>query len=137
MKRIHIFLLTCCLCISTFASERTIIADSQINKVSLFQDAALVHRTALVDLPIGKSLISFSNLPSVADQNALRANLADNSQGVIRNAKLYTPRDIDEPEAVLTLEIAIIDLQNKIKSIQQSKAIAQKEHTFALSLIHI
>lgn len=74
--------------------------ETSITEVSLFRDGALVTRQGSLSVPAGKSTLVFNNLPSQVDPTALQANFTNEPSGVIRNAKIFQPRDREENKTI-------------------------------------
>ena len=57
---------------ATPAPAAEIVADSKIDGVTVYPDAAIVLRVADVDLPAGESALIFRHLPTALDPASLR-----------------------------------------------------------------
>lgn len=106
-----------------FLLPLTILADeieleSAITQVSLFRDGALVTREGTVNVPAGKSILVFKNLPSQVDTSALQTNFLDATNGLIRNAKIFRPEERQESDIVKAIRDRL-DTAKKDKERQQ------------------
>ncbi len=108
---------------AVFLSPLTSLADaieveSAITEVSLFRDGALVTREGTVNVPAGKSILVFKNLPSQVDTSALQTNFLDATNGLIRNAKIFRPEERQESDIVKAIRDRL-DTAKKDKDRQQ------------------
>lgn len=113
-------------------AEPTVV-ESRLEAVSLFRDGARVTRVATVEAPAGKSTLRLENLPSSVDFNGLEASIGD-ALGVIRNAKLFQPRDPKPSEAVEALREKLEAHRRGTRRVEEDKNIAQSRINFVNEL---
>ncbi len=118
MKYHTLLAIAICALASNLSLADEIVVSSAIQNIALFRDGALVTRQGTVRVPAGKSTLRFNTLPTRVDPSALQANFANQPDGLIRNAKIYSPRDQDESETVKALQDKL-DVANKEKELKQ------------------
>ena len=117
-----------------FSQADEIVISTTIQEIALFRDGALVTRQGSVSVPAGKSTLRFNKLPTGVDPTALQANFLNQPDGLIRNAKIYPPRDREESDTVKAIRERLDDA-NKDKALQQRiRSEAQANISFAQTM---
>ncbi len=118
MKYHYLFAAALFASLSLHSTADEIVTSTTIHEISLFRDGALVTRQGQVAVPAGKSTLRFDTIPTHVDPTALQANFINQSNGLIRNAKIFVPEDPDENESVKELQDALDDAK-KEKALKQ------------------
>jgi uncharacterized protein (TIGR02231 family) len=97
-------------------NRNSIDANSKIDRVMVFQDRALVTRVARLDkIPNGKNEIIFANLPSLIQDDSVRAKIVEGSDIRILDVEVRTVLLEKAPE------LRIRQLQDKLQSLTDEK----------------
>lgn len=133
---IRIFILAVCfLCLSVGSFAETIEAPSQISAVVVYPGAALVTRTAQLELAEGVHSIVLDNIVSEFDENSLNVSGEGKAQVKIMGALLkreFLQQAADEQVKELKKKIEEID--DKIAAENDSLSVIQKEREFIDSI---
>lgn len=114
------------------ADEQSV--DTSIIEVSLFRDGALVTRQGTLNAPTGKSTLVFKNLPSQVDPTALQASFVNPANGLIRNAKIFQPRNRDENPVIEEIQTRLDAARKDKEQKQRTLANAKADVVFASSM---
>ena len=118
---------------ASFAAE--VPASSQITKVTVYQDRALVTREAEVELAEGPNTILFEGLPSTLLEDSLRADGKGSAPVAIDGVelkKMFTPEEVNPRAAKVTEELE--KLQSELKEIQSRSSALGEQRAFLDSI---
>lgn len=119
--------------VSAFASE--IVADSRISEVTVYPQAALITRSAKLQLDPGLQDIIFKNIVSDIDEDSLRVSAIDADEVRILGAKVKKEFLKEEASArVKELQANIQKLEDSFKMLQNNKNILADEKKFLDSI---
>lgn len=135
MKK-RILLAVCILAVSfvyAFASE--IVADSRISEVTVYPQAALITRTAKLQLDPGLQDVVFSDIIPDIDEDSLRVSTLNTDQVKILGAKVKKEflREEASPR-IKELQASIQKLEDTLKILQNTKNIIADEKKFLDSI---
>jgi len=129
MKTRILFAVAIFAALSTGSSAAEVVARTTIRDISLFRDGALVTRQGNITLPAGKSTIRFNQLPTQVDPTSLQVALINQTDGLIRNAKIYVP---ETPEENSTVQ----ELQDTLDAVKEEKGLMLRARAEALADIN-
>ena len=116
-----------------FASE--IVVDSRISEVTVYPQAALITRTAKLQLDPGSQDVVFSNIVPEIDEDSLRVSTFNTDEVKILGAKVK--KEFLKEEAsprVKELQASIQKLEDTLKILQNNKNIIADEKKFLDSI---
>ncbi|MEZ0262846.1 MAG: mucoidy inhibitor MuiA family protein [Alphaproteobacteria bacterium] len=114
----------------------SIVAESTISDVTVFDDRAKVTRTAVVDVPAGAQSILFKGLPEALSLDSLRVDgTADGDVkfGAIASKKIAKPISFTEEEKVLIPKMEELEVQMQNLQAEKAAREAQGRYLSAVS----
>jgi uncharacterized protein (TIGR02231 family) len=117
------------------AEARQIAAQSTISAVTVFNDRAMVTRTAKVNLAKGNNLITFENLPVMMIDDSIRADAKGSAQARISGLTLRTVYlDRSNEKRIRELEAEISSVERKIQKVETRKTALGAQRAFIESI---
>ncbi|MBX7157618.1 MAG: mucoidy inhibitor MuiA family protein [Verrucomicrobiae bacterium] len=122
MKIVSFFIVAFCLAQNYAAAMSQVFANSTIEQVTVYEDRAKIERVAEENLPAGKAVVIFTNLPLAIDRSSV------NVSGASKNQTKILGIEIREEYLEAASNPAVEQLKTEIQTVSDRKKILTDEN---------